>query len=780
MIFRAAFVFLISAWAFASPGFAQRPFTAKDDVELALFEYAGIGAPGGVIKYSPDARYFAIVTERGRLDLNAPEDTIWLFRTEDVQRFVHHPQQVEAPKPLSLVRMADAKDGPLIENVRWLADSNGIVFTRLRKSSCCKFHQLYAADIGTHEIRALTPEDQDVGEFDVHDQTHYVYEVNAPIPLVAPKEDPRAAVVLTGKTLWSVLFPAMERRLTDFDDAGLWAVMGGERRHVLDARSYNAPADESSLSLSPDGRSVVATLKVEHAPEKLWARYKAPPGYQKFHLPLDASSYYLIDLANGKKRLLVNAPYGMNQDWHSYLVKASWSADGQSLLLPNIFFPLDVTDPREIAERESHPYIAVLRLKGGQLSRVLALKAGLDKERYAVQDVRFEDDTTVVVDFDRSNYLPDQPPAAIFHQDPQGRWRQIDGSEDPRLAELPIKVQKHESINEPPLIVAEDRASHASHVIWDPNPQLQEIALGLAEVVRWKDPTGYEWEAGLLKPPGYAAGKRYPLVIQTHGFLRTQFLSGGIFTTAFAARALSAQGIVVVQMGWNADHFSTPREAPDQVAGFRSLVRKLAQEGLVDPTRVGVIGFSRSVYHVLAAIASDGHLFAAASVTDGVTLGYLEYLQGVDTGLDRDADAINGGKPFGPNGLRDWLVRSPEFNMDKVRAPLLLQQPGPDSVLADWEPYAALRHLKKPVDLVMLPAGTHVMTNPVQRLEAESGNVDWFRFWLKDEEDPDPTKAEQYARWRALRKLQDENQGGAGRTGKATANGRRPEKMSLR
>jgi hypothetical protein len=40
---------------------------------------------------------------------------------------------------------------------------------------------------------------------------------------------------------------------------------------------------------------------------------------------------------------------------------------------------------------------------------------------------------------------------------------------------------------------------------------------------------------------------------------------------------------------------------------------------------------------------------------------------------------------------------------------------------------------------------------------SQQGNVDWFCFWLKGEEDPDPTKAEQYARWRELRKLQEEN-----------------------
>src|SRR6266699_2199792 len=83
-----------------------RPFTAADDVGLALFEYAGRGVPGGVIKYSPDGLYFAVLTERGRLDRNAPEDTIWVFRIEDVQRFVRHPDGAAAPAPVVLAQMA--------------------------------------------------------------------------------------------------------------------------------------------------------------------------------------------------------------------------------------------------------------------------------------------------------------------------------------------------------------------------------------------------------------------------------------------------------------------------------------------------------------------------------------------------------------------------------------------------------------------------------------------------------------------------------------------------
>jgi hypothetical protein len=39
----------------------------------------------------------------------------------------------------------------------------------------------------------------------------------------------------------------------------------------------------------------------------------------------------------------------------------------------------------------------------------------------------------------------------------------------------------------------------------------------------------------------------------------------------------------------------------------------------------------------------------------------------------------------------------------------------------------------------------------LERLTSHQGNVDWFCFWLKNEEDP--------ARWRELRKLQDKGEG---------------------
>jgi len=84
------------------------------------------------------------------------------------------------------------------------------------------------------------------------------------------------------------------------------------------------------------------------------------------------------------------------------------------------------------------------------------------------------------------------------------------------------------------------------------------------------------------------------------------------------------------------------------------------------------------------------------------------------------------------------------------------------------QPYAGLRALHKPTELVMLNTDEHVLTNPAMRMASQGGSVDWFRFWLQGYEDPDPAKAEQYKRWRELKKLQEENDNH--KTGRSASN----------
>jgi dienelactone hydrolase len=194
----------------------------------------------------------------------------------------------------------------------------------------------------------------------------------------------------------------------------------------------------------------------------------------------------------------------------------------------------------------------------------------------------------------------------------------------------------------------------------------------------------------------------------------------------------------------------TAYEGPCAVSGYEAAVNQLVSEGLVDPEKIGIIGFSRTCFYVMETLTSSSLHLKAASITDGVMEDYFQYL--IDVG-DSEADSMIGAAPFG-EGLQQWVKRSPGFHLDRINAPLLVVGAGPNSLLFMWQPYAGLRCLRKPVELLMLNTDEHILTNPEVRMASQGGTLDWFRFWLQDHEDPDPAKAEQYVRWRGLRKME--------------------------
>jgi hypothetical protein len=147
---------------------------------------------------------------------------------------------------------------------------------------------------------------------------------------------------------------------------------------------------------------------------------------------------------------------------------------------------------------------------------------------------------------------------------------------------------------------------------------------------------------------------------------------------------------------------------------------------------------------------NDPNRFAAAAIADGMDGSYLQYLYSVGDPVAKLAEDIYGTRPFG-SGLGVWVDGAPGFNLDKLKTPLRVETIGFASVLAQWETYASLLAQAKPIDLVYFPGGDHLLQKPLERLASQQGNVDWFRFWLKGEEDSDPSKRSQYALWEKLR-----------------------------
>ena len=261
-----------------------------------------------------------------------------------------------------------------------------------------------------------------------------------------------------------------------------------------------------------------------------------------------------------------------------------------------------------------------------------------------------------------------------------------------------------------------------------------------------------EVHAGLYFPAGYVPGRKYPLVVQTHGFDPKSFWIDGSFTTAFAAQALASRGFLVLQVPDVHDWDETPAEAPNMAETLERAMEYVDSLGCLDRDHLGIVGFSRTGLYAHYLLAHSKLHFEAAVVADGSDGGYSQYLQFLNAHqfTASDSELINGGVPFG-SGLLYWLRRSPEFFLDRITTPLLLQVSSPDILSSMWAPFVGLRRLGKPVELLYFPTGAHIMEKPWDRLASQGGAVEWFAFWLKGEKDADPSKAEKYRRWQQLR-----------------------------
>lgn len=593
------------------------------------------------------------------------------------------------------------------------------------------------------------------------------------------------SVVAAESDLNSLFMVAPEEAVNEFHDRSeLWAVMNSRRFRVEDSETGRPfslfRAGQEALAISPDGRIAVTALAVDVIPAQ-WEKLYPPPlqsssqqikaGNQDLNAidgTMYVSEYVSIDLSNGKVNRLSRGPLGSKAGWNS-TPGAAWSADGQLVVLSDAF----LSSGTGSEDRPTAPCVAVIEIATGRstcLERVLGdTENGYTADWHVVYNVRFAygNNRRVIVD---RYYLTSGGlrRAVIYIGMPDGSWT-IDAATNQEITStVPIELSIRQTLNDPPVLIATDKKTKTTRVIWDPNPQLKSITLGEVSVLRWKDKAGREQIGGLYKPPDYVQGRRYPLVMQTHGFTENEFNASGAFPTASAAQEMAAVGILVLQVRGSEGCSSagTPQSTECNVDDFEAAVRKLVSDGMVDPDRVGIIGFSRTCYHVLAALTTSSLHYKAASITDGIDAGYFQYIlysgAEINSQVNHEFEGFVGAAPFG-EGLQQWLKRSPGFNLDKVRTPLQVVAIGKSSalsILTMWEPYAGLRALNKPVDLIVLREGQHELTNPAERLVSQGGTVDWFRFWLKSEEDPDPAKARQYARWRELRKLQDAQAGG--------------------
>jgi hypothetical protein len=698
------------------------------------------GPSGGPVadfaSFSHDRKQFVITVRKGNLEENAVEYSMLLFRSNEV--FDH-------PTAKTLVSFASSSNRPAISDITWLLDNDTILFLGEKPGETT---QLYSVGCSSGKVTKMTTTSTNLLEYSAASRgNEFAYVVERPLANLVSEAALRSGFIVSNESLADLIAGHVkDHPEMDYDTDLFVADRGQTAGTRLPVRDR---LDGEPIYLSPDGRYLIVKTNLRYVPQG-WGDYKDPLLRMIIRNKVPKGSrtwmirYELVNTRTGESQVLLDGPVSY------YGSDVLWLEDSKSVVLTGVYLPLNVSDPVERARREHGPVVVEIKLPGLEVEEISGRDLALTHWNPRTRTLELR---------------PREPrkgatPEVESFQYKEDKWEVVKPAPESSNSNS-LEILTKQDLNTPPSVVALNPETGEKSLLLDLNPQFKDLAFGKVEEVRWSDGSGREVEGGLYFPPDYSTAKTYPLVIQTHGFDPHAFSIDGPFSTAFAAQPLAGRGFVVLQVpslhDWKM--VSTTEEGPEMMRIYERGIAYLDARGIVDPRRVGVIGFSQTCYHVEYALTHSKFRFEAAVIADGLDMGYFQYLNYVHSFpyLGSLIENTNGAAPFG-KGLSLWLERAPGFLLDKVQTPVRIQAIHPPSLLAEWEWFVGLSRLGKAVDFVYIPGGYHVLQKPWERLLSQQGDVDWFCFWLKNEEDPDPAKADQYIRWRELRKLQEENE----------------------
>jgi dipeptidyl aminopeptidase/acylaminoacyl peptidase len=687
------------ACAFSS---GQRDITVKDSIEMTRWADADylLGSDReSVANFSPNGKHFIIILRKADLARNANVYSVYLFTTSKV---------FDSEIPQVLVRMSTTSNDPAIRGVKWLSDSRSLAFIGIRERGP---FEVYKVDIGTGRMVERTHHATSVDQFDISpDGKRIVFTAKSKDEPELTPDQRMHGVVIGNQTLEQVLTGRFNRsafaeKLYYQEDSEVEVKIPADHEINPYTRIFFSPNGEFASFTAYFRRTSPSWTEYLNDALKFWGRNPAPLGGAA-----PVSQFFLLACPKLSVRPLLNAPA-------IYTAALRWAPDSHAIYLKT-FLPLEGVSAEERSQRVA-----------GELPVEISVP-GLAMNRIALATW---DETLPATNQDR------------------------------------LEILVEEDLNTPPKIIAQDKASSSKATILDLNPQFAKLRFGRVEELHLLV-HGVPVLAGMYLPPDYVPGRRYPLVVQTHGFSPQRFSMDGRdeWSSAFAARALAADGIIVVQMEQFANAADHDKVGSDRSLGsnfeqsfrnfsidcYNQVIEELNERGLIDPNRVGISGFSRTVWFVSYLLTHFSEpKFRAAALTDGIDAGYFEYIARRETEFNED----NGGKtPFEPGGLALWMKESPSFHLNRLCIPLRLVSI--EDPLGQWETFVAGKMQQRPVELTLIPGGSHLLERPRDRQIAMQGIVDWFRFWLEDYVDPDPDRQEQYTRWEKLRTLESNQQ----------------------
>ena len=438
-----------------------------------------------------------------------------------------------------------------------------------------------------------------------------------------------------------------------------------ERRIAGPARPDSAAADSAA---APADSAASAEARERRRRERFTPVRLSADGSRV--IATNSEGYWLIDVASGEKALFLEAPTGGDDedadDERPRWSVLEWSRDGNRIYLSE--------QSRTEWERALYRYDVATKER-----------TPLARGPMQISGMTLSDDGSTLV-FMRAD--ANRPPQV---------WTAGARFSDPRL-------------------------------LFDPNPQLGERALGDARLIDYLDADGEKQYGVLYLPPGYAEGTRLPTV-----FLVYEDFFDARFNATVAL--LNANGYAVMQPSVSLEE-GYPGEA--WLKGATAAANELIRLGIADAERLGVHGTSYGGYatnllitqtdRFKAAINISGKVDMISFYTDSPRLG-VRNIHAPENSQDR-IGATLWEQP------QKYVQHSAIMFADRIDTPLLLMTGQQDHNVPERttsEMFYALRRLGKRVEWVSYIDGGHGMptTTEAEVRDYHARILGWYDRYLK-------------------------------------------------
>jgi dipeptidyl aminopeptidase/acylaminoacyl peptidase len=291
-----------------------------------------------------------------------------------------------------------------------------------------------------------------------------------------------------------------------------------------------------------------------------------------------------------------------------------------------------------------------------------------------------------------------------------------------------------------PRLLSQGKGTDQTFLV-DPNPQSATWKFPTVQHVTWKAPDGVEVGGPLELPPGWKKGdKPLPLVVAIHGGPTTSSPNDLRFDPHNGRLYFAAKGYAVLCPNYRGstgygDKFVTDligRENDVEVKDILAGIQHLIKEGVADPERVAVMGWSNGGYltNCLIALKDPPVKIKAASSGAGIVDTVAEWGFNDEPAYPR---VFKKGLPWEQPDV--YRKTSPTYQLGNVRTPTLIHVGGDDVRCPPGHSRMLHRALKEyvnvPTELVVYPGEPHGLTKLSNRVAKMEWDLAWFEKYLK-------------------------------------------------